>query len=76
MVDQPSKWARFVTQTGWRKNMPTEQRRRLVLKAHKGDYLSSGRAMQQLANVSQDKRTAELAGRDARWFFREHKKRK
>ena len=71
-----ARWATFETKTGWKKTMQTEERRRLVLRAHGYDYLASGRAMQQLSNISTDARTTLLAGRDARYFFREHKKRK
>ena len=58
--------------TGWDKNDPPTIRRRKALKAHK-TYLSAGRAMQALSNVTQDKRTAALAGQDARYFFRLNK---
>ncbi len=68
------RWAKFETETGWEKTMLAGKRRRLVLEAHKNDYLASGRAMQQLANVTTDERTELLAGRDARWFFKEHKR--
>lgn len=60
--------------TGWRKDLPADVRRRLVLKAHKGDLLAAGRSLQALANVTTDKRTKQLAGLDARFFFRKHKK--
>ena len=59
--------------TGWRKNLPAKTRRAKVLKAHKGDVLASGRSLQALANTTQDKRTAELSGLDARYFFRKLK---
>lgn len=62
--------------SGWRKDMPMGKRRRLVLKAHKNDYLSAGRSMMALANVSQDKETARKSRQDADYFFREHRKRK
>lgn len=70
------KWFKPKTHSGWQKDMPMAKRRRLVLKAHKNDYLAAGRSMQSLANVSQDKRTSDLAAQDAKYFFREHKKRK
>ncbi len=59
--------------TGWRKDLPAEVRRQLVLKAHKSDLLAARRSLQALANVTADKRTKQLAGLDARFFFREHK---
>lgn len=59
--------------TGWRKDLPAGIRRRRVLRAHKGNTLASARSMQSLANVTTDKRTKQLAGLDARFFFRQHK---
>lgn len=66
-------WFKPGIKTGWSKEDPITTRRRRVLKAHKGDYLSSGRSMQALANVTQDKQTATCAGIDARYFFRKNK---
>lgn len=57
------------THTGWKHNMPIGERRILVLKAHKSDYLASGRAMQSLANVSRDKPTMRESLKDAKYFF-------
>lgn len=68
------RWYKPGVETGWEKYMLAGQRRRLVLKAHKRDKLAAGRAMQALANVTTDKRTKLLAGRDARYFFRKLKK--
>lgn len=62
--------------TGWEKGMPAAKRRRLVLKAHKGSYLSSARSMQALANVTQDGPTADKAHADAKYFYREYKRSK
>lgn len=62
-------------ETGWHKNQKPAYRRRLVLKAHRGDLLASGRAMQSLANVSQDSATARKAKQDADYFFRLNAKR-
>lgn len=69
------KWFKPSTHSGWEKGMPATERRRLVLKAHKGEPLASGRAMQALANVTTDKRTRELANADAKYFFRQLKTR-
>ena len=68
------RWYKPGMETGWQKCMLADNRRRLVLKTQKGDKLSAGRAMQALANVTTDKRTKLLAGRDARYFFRKLKK--
>jgi hypothetical protein len=62
--------------TGWHKSQSLAYRRNLVLKAHGRDLLSSARAMQALANVTQDKQTAIAARADAQYFFREHKRKK
>ena len=59
----------------WSKRLPTEQRRNIVLKNHRGNYLKSGQAMDFLAKGTMDKRTRELASADREYFFREHRKR-
>lgn len=59
--------------TGWHKSLSASVRRVRMLKAHKGDNLAAGRAMQSLANVTRDKRTAKLAAIDARYFFKKLK---
>ena len=60
-------------ESGWKKDMPEGERRRLVLKAHKGDELSSARSMQAKANVTTDRETKQKAKADAQYFFRRHK---
>lgn len=67
-------WYNPKVHTGWDKDQSAAYRRRLVLTAHKGNILASGRAMQALANVTVDKRTAQLARQDALYFFAKHKK--
>lgn len=57
--------------TGWKKGMPASERRRLVLSAHKGDVLASGRSSQALANVTTDRETKSAARADAQHFFRQ-----
>jgi hypothetical protein len=54
---------------GWSKNDSQANRRRAALRAHKGDALSTARALQQLANVTQDRETAVKARQDATYFF-------
>lgn len=77
MVD---KWFEPETQTGWKKTQSTTTRRRMLLdatdkrKTMDARYLDAGRKVQALANVSKDKRTEELAGRDARYFFAKARK--
>lgn len=69
------RWFVAGEELGWRKGMQMEKRRRVALKNRGGDYLATGRALQALANVTADKRTKELASKDAAYFFKEHKKR-
>ena len=63
-------------ESGWKKDLPEGERRRLVLKAHKGDELSSARSLQAKANVTTDRETKQKARADALYFFRRHRKRK
>jgi hypothetical protein len=55
----------------WSKRLPTDERRRIVLKNHKGDYLKSAQAMDFLSKGTWDKRTKELSRMDANYFFKE-----
>jgi hypothetical protein len=61
-----------VLNTGWEKDMDAGKRRMLILKAHGNDNMASARAMQALANVSQDKETKIQAAKDAKFFFQAH----
>ena len=54
---------------GWRKNQTAAVRRKKALKAHNGNKTAAGRALQELANVTTDARTAKLAKSDANYFF-------
>lgn len=69
------RWYAPKTEMGWEKDMPTMKRRRLALRAHGGDYLSTARALMVLANVTTDKPTAQRVRADSLYFYREHKKR-
>ena len=66
-----AKWFKPKRHTGWRKDLPMEVRRARV-RAATHDYLSAGRAMQSLANVTKDRETHEKALADARYFFAMH----
>jgi len=68
------RWFAPKVRSGWEKGMPAGKRRRLLLKAHKGNLLSAARSKQALANVTQDEETRVLALADARFFFERHKK--
>ena len=54
----------------WHKDQPTKMRRINALKAHEGDELATARALQALANVTTDAKTAKLANADADYFFK------
>jgi len=60
---------------GWSKRLSASTRRSYALASRPKNWslkkrrLSAGRALQALANVTKDKRTKELAGLDARYFF-------
>jgi len=58
--------------TGWKKSYAAKKRRALALKGHKSN-LSSGRALQALANVTQDEPTRKAAQADAKYFYKQHK---
>lgn len=53
----------------WHKDESPEIRRANALKAHNGDELAAGRALQELANVTADQATARIAKVDADYFF-------
>lgn len=63
-----------VPETGWEKDMPTEERRTLVLEAFDGDALKAARYMQYLVNLSADPEVDRKAKADAEYFFRMHQR--
>jgi len=70
------KWFKPGKPSGWKKDYPADKRRRIELKAKKGDYLKAARAKMALANVTTDKETEKKARADALYFYKEHNKRK
>lgn len=60
----------------WKKEMDEDERRALVLEAHKGDLLASARWCQALANATTDAETKVEAEKDADSFVDEYAKRK
>lgn len=58
--------------TGWHAKDPAKVRRAKARRSHKTD-LATARSLQALANVTRDKRTAEIAQKDATYFFRQHR---
>lgn len=59
---------------GWHKTQSAITRRRLALKAHKGDELSTARALMALHNVTTDQATKRVALLDAQYFLAKHKR--
>jgi hypothetical protein len=80
-MKKPSKsvnklWASVGVHMGWKKTQTQTVRRKLALKAHKGDILATSRALQRLANGSQDNETARKASQDAKYFYEKYKSKK
>jgi len=67
------RWLPKLPATGWEKDMPAEERRRLVLEANDYDYLKAAREMQALANVQTNKGVKAKMKADADYFFRIHR---
>ena len=70
------KWFEPGEPTNWRKADSQATRIRKLVKSRDGDVLASARAMQQLANISQDKETARKAKADATLLFSRYRKSK
>lgn len=67
------KWFKPQIHTDWDKDMPQDERRSIMLGAHKGDYLATARSLQALANATQDRETKVRAASDAAYFYNEHR---
>ena len=59
---------------GWHKEQSEGTRRRLALKSHRGNNLSTARALQALANVTVDSSTRARARADSQYFYAQHRK--
>ena len=70
------RWYRPTVKMNWKKTMPLEVRRDNALDAHGGDILATGRALQALANVTQDAETKIEARKDAQYFLALYKREK
>lgn len=70
------KWFEAGESLGWRKDDAMGKRRRIALKNRKGDKLATARALQSLANVTQDSETARKASADAQYFYRQYRQSK
>jgi len=70
------RWFEPSVETGWEADMPMIKRRRLALRAHKGNELATARGLLALSNVQ--KRINPVVSRKARsdadYFFARHKK--
>ena len=69
------KWYHPEGESGWKKTDTEQTRRRKVLKSHK-NYLSAGRSLLALSNVTKDPTTKRKARADALYFFRKHREEK
>jgi hypothetical protein len=63
------RWFAPKVKSGWSKGLPANVRRARVLRAHGGDFLSSARSKQSLANVTVDGATKRAALADAKYFY-------
>lgn len=63
-----------ISDTGWHKDLSAGRRRSLMLKAHKGNYLTAAKALQALSNVTRDPGTKKAARADAKYFYDMHRK--
>jgi len=66
---ESEKWYQHNVEMNWHKDEPAEVRRANALKAHKGDELTTARALQALSNMTTDPETSKLAKTDADYFF-------
>jgi hypothetical protein len=64
-----SKWFEAGKKLNWSKDLSQTVRRRNALNSRKGNYLATARALQALANVTQDAETKRKAAGDAKYFF-------
>lgn len=76
MAKKTERWFTAGKELGWRKDDSETKRRRVALRKRNGSYLKTARALQALANVTQDKETKRKARSDARYFFDMHRKKK
>lgn len=61
---------------GWHKTDSQTKRRRAALASRRNDKLATARALQALANVSQDSETAKKAASDAKYFYKLYARKK
>lgn len=70
------RWFAPSVHSGWKAEQSPTYRRRLVLHAHKGDVLASGRSMLALSNVQKriNPAVSAKAKADSNYFFKRLKK--
>jgi len=68
------RWFAAGAPLNWRKDSSQAQRRRAALSSRRGNLLATARALNALANVTQDSETRAKARADAKYFFALHKK--
>jgi hypothetical protein len=54
----------------WCKKDSQSKRRRYALAARKGDFLATARALQALANITEDNQTRRLSQGDSKYFLK------
>jgi hypothetical protein len=76
MPKKKIKWFEPGKRLNWSKTDTQAVRRRNALNSRHGSYLRTARALQALANITQDKDTKRKADADAAYFFSMHNRRK
>jgi len=71
---QQGQWFHAGKSLNWSKEDGQSKRRRAALASRRGNYLKTGRALQSLANVTQDRETKSKASADAKYFFMKHER--
>lgn len=69
-----TRWFKPGRRTGWSKDNSQTRRRKAILASRRGNYLKCAKALQALANVTQDKETQYKAHADALYFYIMHSK--
>jgi len=75
-MSKPDKFFEPGKSLNWRKVESQSKRRDAALRSRRGNSLKAARALQALANVTQDAETAHKARSDATYFFNIHRRRK
>ncbi len=76
MTKKVDRWFEAGKKLNWRKSESQTRRRKNALAARHGNLLATARALQALANVTEDNETARKSRSDAIYFFKLHAKKK